>query len=135
MTKLEDRLAALATMSPAQLNKEWQRLLQLPCPRLGPELMRHAIGHHLQEQADRRLVGNATRALKAAAGKGTAALRPGTRLLRSWNGRNISVLVTEDGLEYEGRRWNSLSAIAREVTGAAWSGPRFFGLTGKGADG
>lgn len=56
-------------------------------------------------------------------------LRPGTILMRSWNDRSWSVLVTEDGLMFEGRRYASLSKIAREITGAHWSGPRFFGLT------
>jgi hypothetical protein len=55
-------------------------------------------------------------------------LKAGTRLLRSWNGRSVSVLVTGSGFEFEDREYRSLSSIAREVTGAAWSGPRFFGL-------
>jgi hypothetical protein len=48
--------------------------------------------------------------------------------LRTWNGRSVSVLVTGSGFEFEDREYRSLSSIAREVTGAAWSGPRFFGL-------
>lgn len=128
--RVNEALAALATMSTAQLRCEWQRLMKTPCPRLGPDLLRHAIGHHIQEQTDRRLVTSAARALKAAAGQGMPRLRPGTRLLRGWNGRDISVLVTERGFEFEGRNWTSLSAIAREVTGTGWSGPRFFGMTG-----
>ena len=135
MSRLDDRLAALATMSPVQLQDEWQRLLKIPCPRFGADLMRHAIGHHLQEQADRRLTSEAARALKVAVGQGAPTLRPGTRLLRSWNGRDISVMVTEDGFDFEGRNWSSLSAIAREVTGTGWSGPRFFGLTENAANG
>jgi hypothetical protein len=63
-------------------------------------------------------------------------LKPGTRLVRSWHGRTISVLVSEAGYVFEDRTYRSLSRIAREVTGAAWSGPRFFGLlAGKGSDG
>lgn len=60
------------------------------------------------------------------------AMRPGTRLLREWRGRTIAVLVEEDAFLWEERRYGSLSEIAREVTGAHWSGPRFFGLTGNG---
>ncbi len=59
-------------------------------------------------------------------------IKPGTRLLRSWNGRTIAVTAIEDGFLFEERRYRSLSAIAREVTGTGWSGPRFFGLTGNG---
>jgi hypothetical protein len=63
-------------------------------------------------------------------------LKPGTRLVRSWHGRTISVLVSEAGYVFEDRTYRSLSRIAREVTGAFWSGPRFFGLlAGKGGDG
>ena len=56
-------------------------------------------------------------------------LTPGTRLVREWNGRTISVEVLETGFAFEDRTWRSLSEIARHVTGAHWSGPRFFGLT------
>jgi hypothetical protein len=52
--------------------------------------------------------------------------------VREWNGRTISVEVLDDGFAYANRVWRSLSEIARHVTGARWSGPRFFGLTGHG---
>ena len=53
-------------------------------------------------------------------------------LVRECNGQTITVEVLEEGFAYAGRTWNSLSEIARHVTGAHWSGPRFFGLTGNG---
>lgn len=55
-------------------------------------------------------------------------LVPGSRLLRDWNGKAHVVDVTESGYLYEGKTYRSLSAIARQITGAHWSGPRFFGL-------
>jgi hypothetical protein len=55
-------------------------------------------------------------------------LKPGTRLLREWQGRKHTVIVLEHGFEYEGERYLSLTQIARRITGAHWSGPRFFGL-------
>ncbi len=55
-------------------------------------------------------------------------LHPGDRLLREWNGRNHVVEVVEGGFIFDGKKWKSLSAIARRITGAHWSGPRFFGL-------
>ena len=55
-------------------------------------------------------------------------LKPGTRLLRAWQGKTYSVTVTEPGFVYEGKTYGSLSVIAREITGTAWSGPAFFGL-------
>ncbi len=55
-------------------------------------------------------------------------LRPGARLIREWNGETHEVLVTEEGFQWRGQKWRSLSAIAREITGTHWSGPRFFGV-------
>jgi hypothetical protein len=61
-------------------------------------------------------------------------LRPGTRLVRSWNGTGYSVLVTEGGFLFEDQTYRSLSHIARAITGARWSGPRFFGLKARAGD-
>ena len=57
-------------------------------------------------------------------------IKPGTRLLREWQGKVYEVIVLEEGVEYRGEAWLSLSAVAREITGTRWSGPRFFGLKG-----
>ena len=59
-------------------------------------------------------------------------LTPGTRLIREWNGRTIAVEVREEGFLWDERRYRSLSLIAREVTGAHWSGPCFFGINRRG---
>jgi hypothetical protein len=55
-------------------------------------------------------------------------LKPGARLVREWRGRRHTVTVTEDGFEYAGENYPSLTKIAKKITGARWSGPRFFGL-------
>jgi hypothetical protein len=55
-------------------------------------------------------------------------LKPGARLFREWRGRTHTVTVTDDGFEYAGTNYPSLTKIAREITGAHWSGPRFFAL-------
>lgn len=65
--------------------------------------------------------------------RGTAApskptLTPGSQLVREWNGRIYRVHVTDNGFEMDGQHYRSLSAIAKRITGAGWSGPRFFGL-------
>jgi hypothetical protein len=57
-----------------------------------------------------------------------AALKTGTTLVRQWRGHTHAVLVRDDGFEYEGQPYRSLSVIAKRITGAHWSGPRFFGL-------
>src|SRR5262249_44760066 len=56
-------------------------------------------------------------------------LKTGASLVRQWRGHTHTVLVREDGFEYEGQRYRSLTVIAAQITGAHWSGPRFFGLT------
>lgn len=142
MARLDEQLAVLATMSPSQLRAEWHRLHKVPAPRVSPDLLARGIAWLLQERALGGLPPSAARELKRlSAEKGQSAetnlalappqaanLRPGTTLMRSWGDRNWSVLVTEEGLVFEGRRYDSLSRIAREITGAHWSGPRFFGL-------
>lgn len=55
-------------------------------------------------------------------------LKPGSRLVREWHGKVHSVTVLDQGYEFENRHYASLTPIARHITGAAWSGPRFFGL-------
>lgn len=66
--------------------------------------------------------------------KASPAMNPGARLLRAWNGVTHVVDVRPDGYLWNGARHRSLSAIARAITGARWSGPRFFGIvTGAGA--
>lgn len=169
MAALTDQLAALVTMSPAQLRAEWRRVHQAPpSERLTTDLLRRGIAYKLQERvhgglpshiareldrlAKRRLA-DAAAALTAAAAaaaagadastEGTAhnavaarrieepRLRPGTRLVRSWQGRTYSVLVTEHGFVMDDREYPSLSRIAQAVTGTHWSGPRFFGITRK----
>jgi hypothetical protein len=59
-------------------------------------------------------------------------LRAGTRLVREWNGRTISVEVVDDHFVWNDAPYRSLSEIARAVTGTRWSGPRFFGIVGRG---
>ncbi len=55
-------------------------------------------------------------------------VKPGSHLVREWNGRTYQVEVTNGGYLMDGKSWRSLSAIARHITGARWSGPRFFGV-------
>ena len=75
--------------------------------------------------AGRKRGGNGPGRKKPPAG---ALLKPGTHLVREWNGRTYQVAVEEDGFRMDGRHYRSLSAIARKITGAHWSGPRFFGV-------
>ncbi len=58
----------------------------------------------------------------------TASIKPGTKLIREWRGRIHEIEVLTDGFAWSGRRYRTLSEIARTITGTRWSGPRFFGL-------
>ena len=60
-------------------------------------------------------------------------IKPGSRLVREWHGRTHTVCVTDGGFEFQGKTYRSLTKIARHITGAQWSGPRFFGLTKRSA--
>ena len=73
---------------------------------------------------------NSTAAGKTVRGS-AAVIRPGTQLVREWNGRRYQVDVGDDGYVMNGERFKSLSAIALHITGTSWSGPRFFGLNGR----
>lgn len=134
MVRLAEWLARLETLSPASLREEWGSWFKDAPPRLAPELMRHAIAHAMQEKALGKLPARIARQIAASdtAAPSSAVLGPGAQLVRSWNGRTISVLVSGEGYIFENRTYRSLSAIAREVTGAHWSGPRFFGLNDRG---
>ncbi len=137
MTRLAKDLTALATMSPAQLRDRWALVDVGPAPSVPTPLLRRLLAQRLQEKRHCALPLLVARELgRVATASGTVAepvrrqiaLTPGTRLIREWNGRTVAVEVGESGFLWEDKTYRSLSEIAREVTGAHWSGPRFFGL-------
>jgi len=135
MSRTDHRLIQLAAMASADLQAEWQAYFGETAPTLPFSLLRRALAHHVQEIIDGALPAATERLLDVLARDPSARapdpairLKTGTRLLREWNGKVHAVLVTEDGFLLEGRRHASLSEVARSITGARWSGPRFFGL-------
>ena len=139
MTRIGADLAALIAMSPAQLKVRWVEIEGSGSPSLPPALVRRLLAQRLQERRFGGLSATVVRELERA-GRGDPAilhrqavpLTPGARLIREWNGQTIAVKVRPDGYWWKERSWRSLSEIAREVTGAHWSGPRFFGLNRRG---
>src|SRR6202521_41841 len=132
-------LVRLSELTIFELREEWRRLHRMPPPmRLSRDFLTRGISYKLQERAYGGLSKAAVRKLEqAAAGppsRGAAkptppiSLRPGTRLFREWHGVTHTALIHADGIEWRGERYRSLSVIARKITGARWSGPRFFGL-------
>jgi len=93
----------------------------------------HAIACRMQEQILGGLKPATRRFLEKAAEDNVSrqlmiSIKPGTRLLREWHGVTYEVIVMEDGVQCNGKRYRSLSEAARAITGARWSGPLFFGL-------
>ena len=137
--ELNAKLTALTVMDSDGLRREWRRLFRSHPPRhIRRDLLVLAIAWKLQEKVyggltaaeKRKLAGVAEELRKngdLSAGPAIR-LKPGLRLVREWRGETHTVLVLEDGFEWNGERRGSLSAIAREITGARWSGPLFFGL-------
>ena len=137
---IEERLQELIKMNSAGLAEVWTKVADSPAPNVSASLLRRFIAQRLQEKRHRGLPILVSRELDAIAANGSTAttasgpapaviIRAGTRLIREWNGRTISVTAIENGFEYEGKQFGSLTHIASEVTGTHWSGPRFFGLT------
>ena len=139
LAHIEAEITELLDRSTQDLRLAWRQLHRAGPPLgISRDLLIRAIANQLQEQAH----GGASRALRrrlqTLAGeveKGEASFNPGvvlktgTTLVRQWRGHAHTVLVREDGFEYEGERYRSLTLIAQRITGAHWSGPRFFGLT------
>jgi hypothetical protein len=139
LTKVEVEIAELSEQSTHDLRLAWRRVHRTDPPSgISRDLLIRALANYLQE----RTHGDASTALQRRLQKLTAGsrkagvlldpgivLKTGARLVRHWRGHAHTVLVREDGFEYEGQHYRSLTVIAKRITGAHWSGPRFFGLT------
>ena len=137
-------IARLEQLTLEMLREEWRRTHQVPPPRrLSRDTLLRGIAYKLQENAFGGLSKAIRRSLQAS-GPSTMSpatkppprpvFKPGTRLVREWHGVTHTVVVLDNGVEWRGKRYTSLSVVAREITGAHWSGPRFFGLTAERSD-
>ncbi len=134
-----DPIGLIVGMSAAQITGEWERVHGAPAPALTASLLARDLAHRVQiagsggpdkrlERRLRELVASNAEVRVPRSGEG--ALGAGTQLLREWGGRTHRVTVEPNRhFSYDGRTWRSLSAIAREITGVRWSGPRFFGTS------
>jgi hypothetical protein len=124
-----------------ELRGEWRRLYHKDPPRISRDLLILGIAYRLQEiehgglgKATLRKLRTLAKTLRATGRVGTTpslSLKSGARLVREWHGRTHTVTVTEQGFDYAGTSYPSLSNIAKKITGVHWSGPRFFGLLAK----
>ena len=111
--------------------ERWREIFERSPPKhLSLQFMKRVLIWELQNRELGGLSAKTERRLKQiASGKTpTSQAKPGSHLVREWNGRTYLVEVIDGGYVMDGRTWRSLSAIARHITGARWSGPRFFGV-------
>ena len=136
--EVDRQIAELVDRSTQELRLAWRQLHRTGPPQgLSRDLLIRALANQLQEWIHGRASRALRRRLQTLAGEfdrdGASfdpglVLKTGTTLVRQWRGHTHTVLVGENGFEYEGRHYPSLTVIAERITGAHWSGPRFFGL-------
>jgi Protein of unknown function (DUF2924) len=139
---IERRLDRIRSLGGEELRREWLRLHHSDAPRISRDLLILGVGYRLQEieqgglgKATRRKLHTIAKTLRMTGrvrATPSLSLKPGARLVREWRGRTHTVTVTEDGFEYAGASYPSLTKIANKITGGHWSGPRFFGLPAAG---
>jgi len=132
-----EALSRLPHLDLAELRELWCQLYKTEtAPRFSRELLVRAVAYRIQEVASggprlelqRQLRQIALELQQTGRLRIRPQLKPGTRLMREWRGQSHEVLVLDAGFSWQGTRYRSLSAIARKITGTAWSGPLFFGL-------
>ncbi len=128
----------LENKSAADLRKIYNNLFEEKATSMAnKEQMRHKIAYRLQELSIGGL-DDKTKAKLESIAKGSTVisktkhsdLLAGTKICREYNDIMHQVEVKSDGFEYQGQKWNSLSAIATKITGTKWNGPKFFGMRG-----
>ena len=134
------RLAALKDMTVPQLKAEWEKLFAAAPPNNSRAFLEQRLAYRIQELTYGGLSKPVTRLLNALADEveGKKVRKSvisdprnpviGTRLVREWDGVEHVITVLQGGFDWQGRRYKSLSAVARDITGTQWNGYRFFGL-------
>lgn len=136
-TKLQELLAEVESLDYADLKARYQEALRRPPPpRLSLDLLRRALAYQLQADWLGGLSPKNEKLLQTSCSpralNGHRKLETGSQLVREWQGQMHVVDVVESGYRWNGELYTSLSAVAREITGTRWSGPRFFGLAESG---
>jgi hypothetical protein len=138
-TACREALSRLPELDLGELRQQWRAFYKAEAsPHLSRELLVRAVAYRMQEldlgglrPEPRRQLRQLAEQFKQTGAANTPPrpeLKPGTRLMREWQGRTYDVLVLDDAFSWQGTHHRSLSAIARKITGTAWSGPLFFGL-------
>lgn len=133
------QLAALTVLTMPGLKTAWRRHYHVPPPKgMSRDLLTRFIAYRIQERAFGGLSKSTLRRLDTISrsldqpgsqgGDNAASLKPGTKLVREWGGATHTVMVLEDGFEYCGQHYASLTKVAAVISGLHRSGPAFFGL-------
>ncbi len=128
---MQPYVAEIETSDRASCLNFWRAAFGRPPPKhLSIKFMKRVLIWELQSRALGKVSAKTERVLmRIAEGKpAPTTARPGSQLIREWNGRTYQVEVIEGGYVMDGKSYPSLSAVAKRITGAHWSGPRFFGL-------
>lgn len=125
---ISEQVSSLINMGLSELRVEWEGRYGAPPKHRAPDLLRRVLAWRIQADAFGGLDATTVRLLGNQKAPLIVAEQPGTRLARDYAGRRHEVVVVEDGVVYEGKRYGSLSEVARIITGQRWNGPRFFGL-------
>jgi hypothetical protein len=141
LEELAREVASLPALDMPALRQRWAALMSDdPSPNWGRALLMRAIAYRLQERSAAGLKPSTQRLLDRVAenrSRDAAQVMPnrrasaGTVLIREWGGVRHRVTMLDHDVVYQGRRYKSLSEVARAITGTRWSGPRFFGLNGR----
>ena len=140
MNKVEAELVRLASTDRNGLARRWRVLFGQPAPDLPRALLLRILAYRIQAEAEGDLHAGTAKLLDRLA-RGDIdhiplpelrTLKPGTLLVREWDGSLQRVMVLERGFAWNGHSYDSLSKVARAITGTNWNGPRFFGLRARG---
>lgn len=129
---VEEQIARLAAMSVSELRGTWREVYGADAPlAFSKDLLARALAYRLQEQAYGGLSAATTRLLRSLAKPGAEPprrVKVGSVIVREHKGVLHEVMVVPGGFYWRGETYDSLSPIARKITGVSWNGPRFFGL-------
>lgn len=136
--EIEAQINRIQSMGIAELRAHWRATFKSEPPEaFGPDLLRRSVAQKLQEDAYGGLDRKTVRLLNQLMAQSARAdgkivvprrIKPGAILVREWKGKSHRIMVLDDGFAFEGKPYDSLSEIARRITGTRWNGPRFFGM-------
>lgn len=145
-TSVLRQLAALQKMKLPELQEKWRDLYGTEPPHFKSSFLKKRLAYRIQElfyggismktqkqiaeiAASDPLLGSCEKKEQVRQNANNGKILPGTRFIRYWNGENYEVTARENGFEFKGKMYRSLTSVATEITGTKWNGKLFFGVT------